>query len=338
MTTITALLPAYNEELSIGSMVICCKKYVDRVLVIDDGSFDNTVEIAQLAGAEVIVLGANKGKGAALKAGFKSAIDSDIIVTLDSDGQHNPGDIPKIVAPIINGEADIVNGSRYINGNGKNTPSYRRVGQKVLDKATNLNSNLNITDSQSGFRAFARHTFPVFRFKSTDFSIESEMLVDAAYAGLRIREVEIGVKYDLDGSTKNPITHGLGVLMRILNDIEYRRPLFYFTIPGAIFCIIGITLGLMFFGDYIAKSSNYAGFAPLAAHSLLPTMMAIILTLAGGFLALVGIILHSISRMINNIVPNYNQSTAIQTDKANEHYIKPESMRNSLKSNENKPF
>ena len=336
MTTITALLPAYNEELSIGSMVIACKKYVDRVLVIDDGSIDNTAEIAQLAGAEVIFQETNKGKGAALKTGFKAAKDSDIVVTLDSDGQHNPWDIPKIVAPIINGEADIVNGSRYINGNGKNTPSYRRVGQTVLDKATNLNSGLNITDSQSGFRAFARHTFPVFRFKSTDFSIESEMLSDAADAGLNIKEVEIGVRYDVDGSTKNPITHGLGVLMKILNDIEYRRPLFYFTIPGAIFCIIGITLGLMFFGDYIAKSSNYAGFVPLAAHSLLPTMMAIILTLAGGFLALVGIILHSISRMINHLIPDYNQFPDIHTPQADEPYIRPKNIQDPVDAKDNK--
>ncbi|MDI6724009.1 MAG: glycosyltransferase family 2 protein [Methanobacterium sp.] len=328
MTTITAILPAYNEELSIGSMVIACKKYVDRVLVIDDGSIDNTVEIAQLAGAEVIVQETNKGKGAALKTGFKSAKDSDIIVTLDSDGQHNPGDIPKIVAPIINGEADIVNGSRYINGNGKNTPTYRRVGQKVLDKATNLNSNLNITDSQSGFRAFARHTFPVFRFKSTDFSIESEMLVDAANAGLNIKEVEIGVRYDVDGSTKNPITHGLGVLMKILNDIEYRRPLFYFTIPGAVICVMGITLGLMFFGDYIYGGST----------TLIPTVLAILLTLGGSFLALTGMILHSMSRMINNFIPNYNRSSDIHTPKADEHYIKPESVQDSLKAKENKPF
>ena len=258
MTIITAILPAFNEKLSIGSIVIETKKYADRIIVIDDGSDDNTAEIAKLAGAEVIEHQTNKGKGAALKAGFKAAINSDIIVTLDSDGQHNPSEIPKIIAPIINGEADIVNGSRYLNGDKKDTPKYRRVGQTVLDKATNINSGLNITDSQSGFRAFARHTLPVFKFNCSDFGIESEMLMDAANSGLRIKEVEIGVRYDLDGSTKNPISHGIGVLVRILQDIEFNRPLFYFTLPGIIIVLIGITLGLIFFGDYLAKSISIA--------------------------------------------------------------------------------
>ncbi len=331
MTIVTAIIPAYNEELSIGSVILGTKKYVNRVIVVDDGSADNTSEIARLAGAEVISHKTNKGKGAALKTGFMAAEDSDIIVTIDSDGQHNSDEIPKLINPILNGEADIVNGSRYLNGNGKNTPSYRRVGQKVLDRATYLSSKIKITDSQSGFRAFARHTFPVFRFKSSDFSIESEMLSDAADAGLKIMEVEIGVRYDLNGSTKNPVSHGILVLMRILNDIEFRRPLFYFTVPGMIISIAGISLGLMFFGDYVAKSTIYAGFAPSASTSLAPTMFAILLTMAGGFLAIVGIILHSISRMINNIVPHFNQNLNSSLFKDSEHYPELKSMQKPLK-------
>lgn len=291
MTKVTVILPAYNEEISIGSMVICSKKYADNIIVIDDGSSDRTAEIAELAGAEVKKHSTNQGKGAALKTGFEAALNSDIIVTIDSDGQHNPDDIPKLLTPIENGEADIVNGSRYINGNGKETPAYRRVGQTVLDKATNLNSGLNITDSQSGFRAFAIHTLPVFRFNSTDFGIESEMLSDAANAGLKIKEVEIGVRYDVDNSTKGPIMHGLEVLMRILNDMEFKRPLYYFTLPGIIITIVGLILGLNFFGEYLGRTTT----------SLAPTILAILLTCCGGFLALTGIILDSMSRMITKL-------------------------------------
>jgi glycosyltransferase involved in cell wall biosynthesis len=307
MANITAILPAYNEELCISSIILSSKKYVDRIIVIDDGSTDNTVEIAMLAGAEVISHSSNKGKGAALKTGFEAAKTSEIIITLDSDGQHNPEEIPKLINPIINGEADIVNGSRYISGNKKDTPSYRRIGQTVLDKATNLGSGLNITDSQSGFRAFAKHTIPTFRFNSIDFSIESEMLVDAAIAGLRIKEVEIGVRYDVNGSTKNPVSHGIGVLVRILHDLQFQKPLFYFALPGAIITLIGIVLGLMFFGDYLAKSSQSiaSSIAPSAAYSLAPTILAIMMILAGGFLALTGIILDSMNKMINRImIPN----------------------------------
>ena len=292
MANITVILPAYNERVSIGSIVLNAKEYADEIIVIDDGSTDITAKIAAIAGAKVIKHHTNKGKGAALKTGFMAVKESDIIVTMDSDGQHNPEEIPKLITPIINGEADIVNGSRYINGNKKDTPSYRRIGQTVLDKATNLNSGLDITDSQSGFRAFARHTIPAFRFSCIDFGIESEMLMDAANAGLQIKEVEINVRYDVDGSTKNPVSHGIGVLMRVINDLEFQRPLYYFTLPGAIIIIAGVILGFMFFGNYLDKTTT----------SLLPTVLAIMMTLAGGFLAFTGIILDSMTRMINRIL------------------------------------
>ncbi len=94
---ITVILPAYNEEVSIGSIVLLTRFYADNVIVVDDGSADRTAEIAKGAGAEVIIHKANTGKGGALKTGFKAAVEmgADIIVTMDSDGQHNPADIPK---------------------------------------------------------------------------------------------------------------------------------------------------------------------------------------------------------------------------------------------------
>jgi glycosyltransferase involved in cell wall biosynthesis len=187
---ITVVLPAYEEEVSIGSMVLLAKLYTDKVIVVDDGSSDRTADIARKTGAEVIVHEKNKGKGGALKTGFEAAVKmgADVIVTMDSDAQHNPVDIPKIATPIIKDEADIVNGSRYLNGNDKNTPTYHQVGQTVLDKATNINSGLKITDSQSGFRAFAASVY-IFRFNANGMAIESEMLDDAGKAGLRIKEV-----------------------------------------------------------------------------------------------------------------------------------------------------
>ena len=170
-------------------------EHVDHVIVVDDGSDDRTSEIAGIAGAEIIKHSENQGKGAALKTGFDSINDVDIVVTLDGDGQHNPEEIPKLIKPIIDGEADIVNGSRYLVNNDDDTPVYRRLGQSVLDNVTNLNSGLKVTDSQSGFRAFASYTIPAFRFNQNGFSIESEMLTDAANFGSRIREVEIGANY-----------------------------------------------------------------------------------------------------------------------------------------------
>ena len=284
---IVVILPAYNEEVSIGSMVLLTKLYADKVIVVDDGSTDRTTEIARKAGAEVIIHEVNTGKGGALKTGFKAAISmgADVIVTMDSDGQHNPSDIPKLVAPIVEGKAEMVNGSRYLNGQDKNTPSYRRVGQKVLDKATNIKSGLMITDSQSGFRAFAASIGNVFRFTAQGMAIESEMLHDAGKAGLRITEIHINVRYDVNGSTKKPIEHGLEVLVTILKDMEFNRPLIYFTFPGASLGIVGLYMGTSFVHTFAMGGGLNFG----------PTMLMILLITIGIFMALTGILLHSMS-------------------------------------------
>ncbi|MDI6842460.1 MAG: glycosyltransferase family 2 protein [Methanothermobacter wolfeii] len=282
-----AIIPAFNEEVAIGSMVLLSREHVDEVLVVDDGSTDRTASVAEMAGARVLRHHKNLGKGAALKTGFH-ATDADVIVTLDADGQHDPAEIPKLMEPIIRGEADIVNGSRYLHGSDENTPRYRRVGQKILDTATNISTGLEITDTQSGFRAFSSKTIPHFRFRDPGFVVESEMLADAAEAGLRIMEVEVGVRYDVDGSTRNPVSHGVSVLLRILGDIEVRRPLYYFTLPGLIIGIAGAALTLMFIRDYITGVSVNMG----------PTIVAVMLTLFGTFFIFTGIILDSMRRMI----------------------------------------
>ena len=286
---ICAVIPAYNEEISIGSMVLHAGKHVDRVVVIDDGCSDRTAELAELAGAEVVRHEKKRGKGAALRTGFGAASDADVIVTIDADGQHNPAEIPRLLEPILAGEADMVNGSRYLNGNDKNTPFYRRVGQSVLDAVTNMNSGLDITDTQSGFRAFGAQTVPVFRFKEDGLAIESSMLADAARAGLRVKEVEIGVRYDVDCSTENPVSHGVRVLVKVLHDMELNRPLYYFTVPGIAFAAVGIGLGLTFLQAFYHGESLHFG----------PILLMILLTLVGSFMAFTGIILHTISRLVN---------------------------------------
>jgi len=286
---ITAIIPAFDEEISIGTMVLKTKKYTDHVIVVDDGSTDDTAEIARLAGADVISHLKNMGKGQALKTGFNIAKQNGtkVIVTIDADGQHNPAEIPLIIEPILSGRVDMVIGSRYLNGN--SIPFYRRIGQKVLDIATNIDSKTNVTDTQSGFRAFAIGTVPMFKFKQNGFSIESEMLTDIANAGLKVEEVDISVRYDVDCSTENPIIHGTKVLVNILKDMEFNRPLYYFTIPGMIIGTIGLGLGLGFLQDfYLGKSLQF-----------IPTLLMMLLALVGIFMSFTGIILHSISRTIN---------------------------------------
>ncbi|MGZ4857100.1 MAG: glycosyltransferase family 2 protein [Methanobacteriaceae archaeon] len=299
---VTAVIPAYNEEKTIGSIVLKTRQYALRVIVVDDGSQDATGEIAKLAGAQVIVHHQNRGKGAALKTGFQAIINTDIgntdiIVTLDSDGQHDPQEIPIILEPIIEDKADLVNGSRYMtkkndtdDENGDKTPRYRRFGQTILDSATNISTGeLDVTDSQSGFRAFRATTLPTYNFHSSDYTIESEMLIEAAKAGLRIVEVPINITYgEMHNYTQNPISHGLHVLVSLIQDMEFNRPLYYFTLPGIILMAIGMILGLTFFSQYLAGVMT----------TLLPTTLAALVTVFGAFIAFTGLILHSVSRMI----------------------------------------
>ena len=213
------IIPAFNEEKAIGDIIEKSFQYVDDILVVDDGSKDNTYDIVKNTDALIIGHETNLGKGVALRDAFNYIKDYDIVVTIDGDGQHDPSEIPKLIKPIKEVKADLVNGSRYLDGFDDDTPAYRRVGQRVLDIATNVTSGTSVTDSQSGFRAFKGDTIKYYRFRDTGFGIESEMLADASENNLKIIEVPITVRYDVENSsTKGPVTHGVGVLIKIIID------------------------------------------------------------------------------------------------------------------------
>lgn len=237
------IIPAYNEELTIGSVVALAKKYGD-VLVVDDGSKDRTSEIAQKAGAIVIRHEVNKGKGAALKTGFGYALANgyDVIVTIDADGQHNPDEIPLLLKPILEGEADLVIGSRYLNGVHKNIPLYRRLGLWVLNMTTNVASSAKIKDSQSGFRAFNRKALENLEVSADGYHVESEMITQLSEKGLKIKEVPINVRYDVPNKhKKHPVVHGVSVLAKIVGLIGYKRPLLLFgTLSLVSFVVAGV--------------------------------------------------------------------------------------------------
>lgn len=244
---IVAAIPAYNEEIALGSVIARARPHVDKVLVIDDGSADRTAYVAELMGVTLLRHEKNAGKGAALRTAFKWAMENnaDIVVTLDSDGQHNPDEIPILLEPILNKEADVVNGARFLKGHTLKVPKYRRLGQEILTFATNMTADfkVKVNDSQSGFRAFSKDTFAIFSFNNKGMGIESEMLANATEAGMRIKEVPITCRYDIEGSTFNPVKHGLSVLNSIINHFQRKHPLLYFGVPGFVCLFIGLVLG-----------------------------------------------------------------------------------------------
>ncbi len=268
MQNVVAVIPAYNEEIAIGSVVLKTKKYADKVIVVDDGSIDKTAELAELAGAEVVKLDRNYGKAYALMKGFERAreLNCSATVVLDGDGQHDPDEIPLVVAPVLNGEADLVIGSRFLNRNHK-IPKYRILGQKTLDIFTNLGSNYKTTDSQSGFRALSKKALESLDFESSGYSIESDMIAHFSSKGLIIKEVPISVRYNVPNKhKKNPLAHGLSVLNDIVGLIGYRRPLLSFGLTGFILTVIGLAFGFWAFSTYYI--TNKLPYGPSIASAL----------------------------------------------------------------------
>jgi len=230
---IVACIPAYNEERTIARIVMLTQKHVDKVIVCDDGSTDMTGEIASRLGAEVIRHERNMGYGAALSTLFDRAreVNAHAMVILDADGQHNPDDIPKLLTPIVKGEADIVIGSRFI-GKAENIPKYRKAGIKAITGLAKTASYNNITDAQSGFRAYSRKAIESIRISETGMGASTEILIKAKDSDLKIIEVPIKINYDKDSSTQNPVSHGMDVILSTVKQMSIRRPLLFYGIPG----------------------------------------------------------------------------------------------------------
>lgn len=239
---ITIGIPAYNEEKNISEIIKKLQKITSKIIVCDDGSSDLTGKIAKEMGALVIQHKKNLGYGSAIRSIFLKAREekSEFLITLDSDGQHRIEDIPAILEPLQNGKADLVIGSRFLNNNGKNVPSYRKVGIKILTKLANISLEHNITDSQSGFRGYGKDVIQNITPSETGMGVSNEILIKASKQGLIITEVPIIILYNGDTSTQNPFLHGSSVAISTLKFISIEHPLKFYGIPGSIFLTIGL--------------------------------------------------------------------------------------------------
>jgi len=250
---VIAAIPCYNTAKTIAKVVAKTKKYVDEVIVIDDGSKDKTALSAKKAGAKVITHPKNKGYGAAVKSCFiaAQAVDADVLVIIDGDGQHNPDDIPSLLSPIINKEADLVIGSRFLHASvileaskggaegsqGRAVPSpspetynsklkthnspmppYRRFGIGVITLLWNIGSKIKVSDTQSGFRAYNKLMIKDMLISENGMSSSIEILEILRKKNPRIKEIPITCSYENNNShlTTKAALHGLGVAFSVI--------------------------------------------------------------------------------------------------------------------------
>jgi glycosyltransferase involved in cell wall biosynthesis len=278
-------MPAFNEGKYIGSIILQARQYTDEIVVADDGSSDQTARVAELAGATVIRHGQNQGYGMAIRSILSEAKkrSPDVLVILDADAQHDPEEIPAVIKPISEG-FDLVIGSRKM-GLG-NIPAYRNVGQGVLSYFTRFLSKEKLSDTECGFRAYSRKAIATLEPREKGMAISAEIVSEASAKGLRVTEVPISAIYTKDGSSLNPITHGLGVLNRIMVMISERRPLFFFGSCGSIAVIVGVILGVMVWRTYYATHLLATGTA----------MVSVLLVIAGTLSVFTGIILNVLAK------------------------------------------
>ena len=218
---IIAVIPAYNEETSIENVILLTKKYVNHIIVCNDGSLDETADIVSKLGVMLINHKKRIGKGCALRALFKEAIkyDADIIITIDADGQHDPYQIPRLLKPILFGESDIVVGSRFLEDSYTDISFIRNIGLRSLHLLQSILFHTKVTDFQSGFRAFSKKSFiTVLNSKEEGYGIESEQLIMASKYGMRLSEIPVSIKYNnlSNTSKRNFILHGLEIALTLL--------------------------------------------------------------------------------------------------------------------------
>ena len=219
---LSVIIPVYNEELTIGNIIDRVKAVVQQtglkneIIVVDDCSYDKSLEIAKEHNAQIYTLKRHLGKGYALRAGFAKA-KGDIIVTIDSDGSHKPEELPRVLAPIVQDKADLVIGSRYLNQKNVATRKLNAFGVKLFNSFIELLTGVAITDSQSGYRAMKREVMKSQKLKSGGYEIESEMLVKTAKKGFRITEAPISFEQRTYGrSGVDPIVDGFKILFTII--------------------------------------------------------------------------------------------------------------------------
>lgn len=248
---LVVIIPAYNEEKNIKEVIIDIPRKIPglqtvEVLVIDDGSTDKTVDVAYNVGANKIIShGMNMGVGAAFMTGIRNAIsmNADIVVTLDADSQFNPSQISDLLMPILNNQADVVIGSRFLN-NSQKYPKIKFLGNKIFTKLVSNLTGQSFTDTQTGFRAYSKDALLSISVVN-EFTYTQEVLIDLKFKGFKIFEVPINVFYDTKRKSrvvKNIFSYSWRALSIIFRSMVFHKPMMTFGLM-ACFLVGGGILG-----------------------------------------------------------------------------------------------
>ena len=255
-------IPAYCEAKTIKDIVQACLKLRFEVLVVDDGSDDNTATIATKAGAEVVSHGRNRGVGQAFQTIVEYAIrhGHDILVTIDADGQFDPADIPALIRPISDFRADIVTCSRFRDSAmiPDDMPTMKRWGNRWMAHVISFLTGQLITDAACGFRAYGREAFLRLNLFGT-FTYTQETLLDLSYKGFVVHEVPLKVRGKREHGTShissNLFRYAYHTLKIILKTVRDYKPLKFFGTFGLLTFAIGVVLEVFPFYRFFITGS-----------------------------------------------------------------------------------
>lgn len=282
---LVVLVPAFNEEENIENTIRSIPKKIFgidevKVLVVDDGSTDNTMDKAMNGGAyRVVSHTTNTGVGAAFMTGIRNAIsmNADILVAVDADSQFDSNQIPELILPILNNQADVVIGSRFKEGKPKNIPRIKYLGNMIFTRIVSGLVQQKFTDTQTGFRAYSKKALLNISVVN-DFTYTQEVLIDLKFKGLQITEVPITVKYDDKRKSrvvKNIYSYSSKVLAIITRTLVYHRPMFSFAILSAIFLGGGILAKLLTISSiFVVNQSLSTGIIILGGVSFMMGVFA----------------------------------------------------------------
>ena len=220
---ICVIIPTYNESKEISRLIKEIKVKNLDVLVVDDGSVDSTARLAAEAGAIVLRNPVNQGKGVCLRKGFKYSLDNnyDAVIIMDGDGQHLPEDLPNFTRLAVDPKVDIVSGNRMLQT--KNMPFIRVVTNRFMSWMISFLCKQKIPDTQCGYRLIKRRVLEKIELKTSNFEIETEILLNASRAGFKIASVAIKTVYGEEKSQINPLVDTFRFIRFILKNISSKR-------------------------------------------------------------------------------------------------------------------